>query len=677
MTVVGITHSGEEDAFARCLRSILAHTAPDVRVIVATGDAGVAVAESDPRVEVLAGAAAEIAAAGAPADLVLVDGAHLVGVGWLEGLRDAAYSDTTVATASALTTAGGPTGPAEPFATTDDAARAVREHAARLRPRLERPASACLYVRRAALELAGPLDDDFAARCSGRGLLHVAADEVIVVPASPPAATPPAPDEPPQHRDARLAAQRPLDRALARARRAIEGLSVTIDGRAITAVTAGTQVHALELIAALHRTGAVQVRVVLPPDVGVHARGFLDALDGAEQLPASEITSGVRRSSIVHRPYQVSEPSDLLALRLLGERLVVTHQDLLNYHNPDYHPDRERWLGHRRVTREALAAADAVVSFSEHAAADLSAEDLVPGWRHRTIPIGVDHAVSALHPEPRPPAGAGEWGERPLLACLGTDLRHKNRLFALELLETLRERHDWDGILVLAGGHASNGSSAEEERAFLEQRPELAGAVVQLPAIDEDAKAWLYERAAAVLYPTTYEGFGLIPFEAARAGTPCLCAPQASLAELLPAELALLVPWNVEESAARVIEVLRDPERAAALVERVLAVAAPLTWDRTAEALVKLYDDVLTLPAREQAALAWTAIEAEEHRRLLEERYDEIGQTGHALVGAGHLLPEDAQRALAGLTQRSATRRPLLAALSLLHRLGGRGRDPR
>lgn len=674
MTVVGVTHSGDEDAFERCVRSILAHTSPEVRVIVTGGGAG---AESDPRVEALAGAPAEIAAAAAPADLVLLDGAHLVGPGWLEGLRDAAHSDTTVATASALTTAGGPTGPAEPFATTDDAARAVREHAARLRPRIERPASACVYVRRAALELAGPLDDGFAARCSSHGLLHVAADEVIVVPAAEMPVTSPPPAEPPEHRDVRLAAQRPLDRALARARRAIDGLSVTIDGRAITEVMAGTQVHALELIAALHRTAAVRIRVVLPPDVGAHAREVLESLDGVEQLAASEITSGVRRSTIVHRPYQVSEPSDLLALRLLGERLVVTHQDLLNFHNPGYHPDRDSWHAHRLVTRSALAAADAVVSFSEHAAADLRSEDLVPDWRHRTIPIGVDHAVSPLVPEPRPPAGAEEWGERPLLACLGTDLRHKNRLFALSMLETLRERHGWDGILVLAGGHVANGSSAEDERDFLERRPELAAAVVRLPAVDEAAKAWLYERAAAVLYPTTYEGFGLIPFEAAGAGTPCLCAPQASLAELLPPELTLLVPWNVEESADRAIAILRDPARADALVEGVLKAGASLTWDRTAAALVELYDEVLTLPARERAALAWTALETEEHRRSLKERYDEIGPTGHALVGAGHLLPEDAQRALAGLARRGATRRPLLAALSLLHRLGGRGRDPR
>ena len=41
-----------------------------------------------------------------------------------------------------------------------------------------------------------------------------------------------------------------------------------------------------------------------------------------------------------------------------------------------------------------------------------------------------------------------------------------------------------------------------------------------------------------MLYPTVQEGFGLVPFEAARAGVPCLFAAQTSLAEVLPREAA-------------------------------------------------------------------------------------------------------------------------------------------
>ena len=58
--------------------------------------------------------------------------------------------------------------------------------------------------------------------------------------------------------------------------------------------------------------------------------------------------------------------------------------------------------------------------------------------------------------------------------------------------------------------------------------------MVDLGAVDEAEKAWLYANAALVLYPTVNEGFGLVPFEAADAGAPCLWAAHSSLAELLP-----------------------------------------------------------------------------------------------------------------------------------------------
>ena len=39
---------------------------------------------------------------------------------------------------------------------------------------------------------------------------------------------------------------------------------------------------------------------------------------------------------------------------------------------------------------------------------------------------------------------------------------------------------------------------------------------------------------ALVLYPTVFEGFGFIPYEAAEAGAPVLWAAQSSMADLLP-----------------------------------------------------------------------------------------------------------------------------------------------
>ena len=84
-----------------------------------------------------------------------------------------------------------------------------------------------------------------------------------------------------------------------------------------------------------------------------------------------------------------------------------------------------------------------------------------------------------------------------------------------------------------------------------------------------------------MLYPTTFEGFGFIPFEAAEAGAPALWASQSSMADLLPGRSSPgSSPWDADASAAalRSSSPTREP-----LVAAVRAAAAQLTWDRCAE----------------------------------------------------------------------------------------------
>ena len=638
-----------------CLRSVEQHTPDGVRIVVA-------------------GSASDVAAPHS-ADLVVVDGRHRVGPGWLEGLQRAAHSDATIATASALTTWTGPT--AIGADADADAVEAVRRRARGGLPRLDAPAGACVYIRREALDLAGPLDDGFGARCTAVGLLHVAADDVLVTGGAAPAGAEPE-EEAMESIAARRAAQRPLERSLAIARRAAAGLSVTVDGRVLTGAATGTHVHALELIAALHRTGALRLRVVVPPDPGAAELAALEALEGVELLAATDVGPATRPTTIAHRPYQVSDVHDLLQLRATGERVVLTHLDLLNYHNPAYHRRAEDWQAHRRLTREALGAADAVVTLSQHTASDLRREDLVAPERLHVVPAGTDHVVRPAGGAAERPAGLDPLDGRPFLFCLGTDLRHKNRPFALDLLAALRQR-GWDGGLVLAGPHVDPGSSREQERTRL-AAGDLDGTVADLGPVGEAAKAWLYREAAAVVYPTTYEGFGFIPFEAAVAGTPSLFAARSSLTDALPEATAVLVPWDADASAERALALLSDPAATERQVAAIRAAAARLTWDGAAAALVDIYERTLAEPAPEAATLAWVAMQAEEQRGQEEVRYWQlfttIGPAGHVLVGERGMLPEDGRRVLAGLLRRPVTRRPTLALLRALGRMPGRTSGP-
>jgi GT2 family glycosyltransferase/glycosyltransferase involved in cell wall biosynthesis len=733
--VVCIPVYGAADLFVQSMHSVLEHTPPDVIVLVAddaSPDPGIRsfLAKLDacgrlrhhvrymrqPENLGFVGNVNSAFAATMPADVVILNSDCMVAAGWLPELRSAAYTDTNVATATALANhatilsvphRNHPLPDFPQHIDFDRAAEAVRSLSQRSYPRIPTAIGHCVWVRRDALDLVGGFDDafspgygeevDFSQRCLLHGLVHVAADATLVRHRQGATFGNDGVPSPDRARHERILQQRypyydrlqrtagteqsgALPRALSSAGSALTGFSVTIDARILGPVVTGTQVHALELIGALSRTGELGIRVVVPPDLGEYARTALEGLDRVELLQAEQVAAGLARTAVAHRPFQVSSLTDFDYLRRTGERTVLTHQDLIAYRNPGYHPGYPAFERHRRITRMALTIADRIVFFSEHGARDALADQLVDPARTSVVHIGVDHVLIGRGESQVRPAGTERLDSAPFLLCLGTDFRHKNRLFAIRLLEALRAREGWQGALVLAGPRVADGSSAGDEAAFLAHRPELLEAVIGLPAVSEAEKAWLFAHAAGVVYPTLYEGFGLLPFEAAEYGLPCFFAPVASLAEILPRAAATLVPWDPEASSARVARILADATERTRLIELVRTRARLLTWDRTAAELTSVYRHALRAPFREAAAVAVDTLVAERERADLERKYNELwtalSEDAHALLGPQGELTPDEQRSLRAMLRRPLLRAPLVAALKVGSVARRRRREP-
>jgi glycosyltransferase involved in cell wall biosynthesis/GT2 family glycosyltransferase len=714
---------GGHEHFVSCLRSVLAHTGTDIRILVCddaspdgrsreflTKVAETAATEHDffyMRHERNLGFPANVNhgfAAAAPADVVVLNSDVVVAAGWLEGLREAAYSDSRIATATALTNHGSlvsvperrPASQLPPEWTLDLASEAVRAKSLRLRPRLPTAIGHCVYVRRQALDLVGDFDVaftpgygeevDFSQRCVRTGLSHVLADDVLVLHHGGASFSRNGRRHPVQDEHEKLIAARypyyhasvkllqdnvagPLARSLSVARRALKGLSLVVDGRILAGPMTGTQLHVLELIAAVARTGEARIRVVIPDAISDYADIALRTLRDVERVTRSEILSGrFELADIVHRPYQVDNDEDLAFLAKLGERLVVTNQDLIGYHNPSYFRDFDAWDGYRRITRSALAVADRVLFFSAHARDDALAEDLVEPQRASVVHIGVDHVATGSAATRKAPRGAARLPDgAETILLLGTDFRHKNRVFALRLLERLQERHGWPGHLLLVGPRVAQGSSSADEAEAIALRPHLAGAVWNIGAVSEAEKAWLLERATLVLYPTVHEGFGLVPFEAADHGVPCLWAPGTALTELLGDAEALLVPWDAALSADAAMELLRDESARARNLAAIRHAAAKLSWDATARRLIELYHETCDEPA--------TPTSARERRYGLMQGL--LSEDAMRLIGPGGALPSDVERPLLALAMHPHVGAPMFGAIKLGYRASYRLRRMR
>lgn len=590
-------------------------------------------AQTPPAVPILAvDSDTEALAQAAPADAVLLRPGCRVSTGWLDALRQAAYASSTTATATALTQhdldlAG------QPF---EQAAATIRAGSLRLRPRIDRPGSACVYVRRSALELIGDAPDPWT-RCVEHGLAHVLADDVLVLDPQPakPRMDPPNPAE---------------TRATSAARRALHGLRITIDARILSGPTTGTHVHVLELIAGLARTEGARLTAILPDQASEDAIARLTSLPDVALATYREAPSG---ADVVHRPFQLSNAGDLSFLESLGERLILTQQDLIAFHNPAYFPTRQAWQDYRHLTQLALATADRVLFFSAHARDDALAEQLLDPAHAGVVHLGVDHPDTNAAQQ-TPPDRAERIAEDAML-CLGTDFLHKNRLFALRILQRLQADHGWDGTLVFAGSTVAHGSSRPQEARLLAAHPELAKRVLDLGAVGEPAKHWLYNRSTLVVYPSVLEGFGLVPFEAAAHRVPCLWAPGSSLSELLPDEVAGIVPWNEDRSAVNALALMNDQSARDRNVSAIEAAAHSLTWDATAQKLLEVYRATAEAPARVHTGAG--VILTEDAARL---------------VGPGGELPEDVQRPLLALATHPRIARPVFGALRFGYRASHR-----
>jgi glycosyltransferase involved in cell wall biosynthesis len=100
-----------------------------------------------------------------------------------------------------------------------------------------------------------------------------------------------------------------------------------------------------------------------------------------------------------------------------------------------------------------------------------------------------------------------------------------------------------------------------------------------------------YECAAAFVFPSLYEGFGLPPLEAMASGTPVVTSNVSSLPEAVGDAAMLVNPENVFDIARGIRDVLVDQALRERLIAGGKAQAARFSWERTASEVLEVYEE--------------------------------------------------------------------------------------
>jgi glycosyltransferase involved in cell wall biosynthesis len=226
-----------------------------------------------------------------------------------------------------------------------------------------------------------------------------------------------------------------------------------------------------------------------------------------------------------------------------------------------------------RVQRKRLPKVRRVVVDAEQIKVDTMLQGHVNADRIAVVPLGGDH-FDAVEPE--------SWNMENFVLSVG-DTPHKNLSMARDALTQLRAKFvhlNW----VIVG----NRQNIEARLAPLEKGI-LPGWIQILENPTDGKLKACYQKALCLLFPSTREGFGIPVLEAMRLGCPVLSSDIEPLKSLHGYAPGLLPPTDARAWCAAIHKLLFFPDARHAAIAHGRTRAAEYTWDKTAQALLKLY----------------------------------------------------------------------------------------
>ncbi len=212
--------------------------------------------------------------------------------------------------------------------------------------------------------------------------------------------------------------------------------------------------------------------------------------------------------------------------------------------------------------------------------------------RVRVVPLGVDQRFGTAPPEAavaqrrRGWIGAEATRRTYVVLHVGNCSPRKNVEAAIGAVGVLR-RGGLDARLVQIGGRFG----ASHRRAM--DRAGVATQVRQEESVAEESLITANHPADALVFPSTYEGFGLPALEAQAAGLPVVTSGAGGLAQAV-GEAALIAAPDPDALAAGLARVLTEAATRTTFVQRGLLHARTMTWDATAAGTRAAYEELLS-----------------------------------------------------------------------------------
>jgi len=299
-------------------------------------------------------------------------------------------------------------------------------------------------------------------------------------------------------------------------------------------------------------------------------RGDIRIVSLLNRLAAPLAWRGMR-PDIVHETFFSNEPVGH------GRRRVVTVYDMIHELFPEEFANAATMSAAKRA---AVARADHVICISESTRKDLTRlYGLDPA---RTSVVHLGHSMTVDRPVLSEAACAGRM---PVILYVGQRSGYKNfRRFTQAYASSALLRGEFE-IVAFGGPPFSAQESLELEQLGIRDR-------VRHESGADDELVLRYKTAAAFVYPSLYEGFGIPPLEAMSWGCPVACSTGGSIPEVVGDAGIYFDPNSSVEICNAIERIVTTPSLQAELRARGYLRIQNFSWDRCAAETVGVYQSL-------------------------------------------------------------------------------------
>jgi glycosyltransferase involved in cell wall biosynthesis len=268
-------------------------------------------------------------------------------------------------------------------------------------------------------------------------------------------------------------------------------------------------------------------------------------------------------------------------------KTVVTIHDITYEVNPKWFHPKER-LKMRILTRIAASRANHIIAVSE-----ATKKDLVNHYGVNPEKISVIHEasgdefVSLSVDEKRIREKYQLKGE--FFLFVGSFFSRRNLPVLVEAFQNVAKGNS-NAELLLIGQDRSYPPLGLDK---LLAKKSLGERVKWVEYVPEADLVSLYNLAAAFVYPSSYEGFGLPVLEAMSCGTPVITGAASSLPEVVGDAGILVDPTDSKELALAMLQVLENISLRQELIKRGLERAKLFSWRRAAQETLEVFRKVI------------------------------------------------------------------------------------